>query len=86
MGQDPTKLLNYTKCWVCNSTYILLKGKNKVKVGEIHNEEDAIKEIAKLEKAMQQAARDLQFEEAAVLRDRIRGIKEGLLLDRKSVV
>ena len=55
------------------------KGKNKVKVGEIHNEEDAIKEIAKLEKAMQQAARDLQFEEAAVLRDRIRGIKENLL-------
>ena len=56
-----------------------LKGKNKVKVGEIHNEEDASKEIAKLEKAMQQAARDLQFEEAAVLRDRIRNIKESLL-------
>ena len=56
-----------------------LKGKNKVKVGEIHNEEDAIKEIAKLEKTMQQAARDLQFEEAAVLRDRIRVIKEELL-------
>jgi len=55
------------------------KGKNKVKVGEIHNEEDAIKEIAKLEKAMQQAARDLQFEEAAVIRDRIRTIKENLL-------
>ena len=55
------------------------KGKNKVKVGDIHNEEDAIKEIAKLEKAMQQAARDLQFEEAAVLRDRIRNIKENLL-------
>ena len=34
-----------------------LKGKNKVKVGEIHNEEDAVKEIVKLEKAMQQAAR-----------------------------
>ena len=50
-----------------------------MKVGEIHTEEDAIKEIAKLEKAMQQAARDLQFEEAAVLRDKIRGIKEGLL-------
>ncbi|MGN5482710.1 UvrB/UvrC motif-containing protein [Campylobacter coli] len=45
----------------------------------MHNEEDAIKEIAKLEKAMQQAARDLQFEEASVLRDRIRGIREGLL-------
>ncbi|MCV6782613.1 helicase-related protein, partial [Neisseria meningitidis] len=55
------------------------QGKNKVKVGEIHNEEDTIKEIAKLEKAMQQAARDLQFEEAAVLRDRIRNIKESLL-------
>ena len=56
-----------------------LKGKNKVKVGEIHNEEDAVKEIVKLEKAIQQAARDLQFEEAAVLRDRIRNIKESLL-------
>ena len=55
------------------------KGKNKVKVGEIRNEDDALKEIAKLEKAMQAAARDLQFEEAAVIRDQIRGIKEGLL-------
>ena len=25
LGQDPTKLLNYTKCWVCNPTYMLLK-------------------------------------------------------------
>ncbi len=25
LGQDPTKLLNFTKCWVCNSIYILLK-------------------------------------------------------------
>ena len=24
LGQDPTKLLNFTKCWVCNPTYILL--------------------------------------------------------------
>ena len=55
------------------------KGKNKVKINEIHTEEDAIKEIARLEKQMQQAARDLQFEEAAVFRDKIRGIKEGLL-------
>ena len=55
------------------------KGKNKAKINEIHTEEDAIKEIARLEKAMQTAARDLQFEEAAVLRDKIRGIKEGLL-------
>ncbi|QPT37392.1 UvrB/UvrC motif-containing protein [Neisseria cinerea] len=28
---------------------------------------------------LRKTARDLQFEEAAVLRDRIRGIKEGLL-------
>ena len=32
---------------------------------------------------MQQAARDLQFEEAAVIRDRIREIKEGLLFGAK---
>ncbi len=55
------------------------KGRGKVKVNAIHTEEDAIKEIAKLEKAMQAAARDLQFEQAAVIRDQIRGIKEGLL-------
>ncbi len=59
---------------------MLKKGKSKgVKIGEIHTEEDAVKEIAKLEKAMQQAARDLQFEEAAVIRDRIRNIQESLL-------
>lgn len=51
----------------------------KATVREIHSEEDAIKEIARLEKEMQQAARDLNFEEAAVIRDRIRGIKESLL-------
>ena len=45
----------------------------------IHSEEDAIKEIARLEKQMQQAARDLQFEEAAILRDKIREIKENIL-------
>ncbi|WP_239349067.1 excinuclease ABC subunit UvrB [Snodgrassella communis] len=55
------------------------RGRSKLKVGEIHNEDDAVKEIAKLEKAMQAAARDLQFEEAALIRDKIRAIKENLL-------
>lgn len=55
------------------------RGRSKLKVGEIHNEDDALKEIAKLEKAMQAAARDLQFEEAAQIRDKIRAIKENLL-------
>ena len=53
--------------------------KKKAAKTEIHTEQDAIDEIARLEKQMQQAARDLQFEEAAVLRDRIRLIKESLL-------
>lgn len=56
-----------------------LKKASKTKTREIHSEEDAIKEIARLEKEMQQAARDLQFEEAAVIRDRIKAIKENLL-------
>ncbi len=60
-----------------------LKKASKTKTREIHSEEDAIKEIARLEKEMQQAARDLQFEEAAVIRDRIRGIKESLLFGSK---
>ncbi|MBI0164281.1 excinuclease ABC subunit UvrB [Snodgrassella sp. M0351] len=55
------------------------RGRSKLKVGEIRNEDDAVKEIAKLEKAMQAAARDLQFEEAAQIRDKIRAIKENLL-------
>lgn len=55
------------------------RGRSKVKVKEIHNEEEALKEIAKLEKSMQAAARDLQFEEAAQIRDKIRAIKENLL-------
>lgn len=55
------------------------RGRSKLKVGEIHTEDDAVKEIAKLEKAMQAAARDLQFEEAAQIRDKIRAIKENLL-------
>lgn len=55
------------------------RGKGRVSVSAIHNEEDALKEIARLEKAMQAAARDLQFEEAAVMRDRIRAIKENML-------
>ena len=55
------------------------RGRSKVKVKEIHNEEDALKEIAKLEKSMHVAARDLQFEEAAQIRDKIRAIKENLL-------
>ncbi|ULJ69958.1 excinuclease ABC subunit B [Wielerella bovis] len=59
------------------------KAKKSSKKTEIHSEEDAIAEIARLEKQMQQAARDLQFEEAAVIRDRIRGIKENLLFGVK---
>lgn len=55
------------------------RSRSKLKVGEIRNEDDAVKEIAKLEKAMQAAARDLQFEEAAQIRDKIRAIKENLL-------
>lgn len=51
------------------------RGKNKT----IHSEEDAIKEISKLEKAMHAAARDLQFEEAATIRDKIKHIKETFL-------
>ena len=36
-------------------------------------------EIAKLEKEMRQAARDLEFEQAAELRDRIRALRARLI-------
>lgn len=43
------------------------------------SEEAVIKEIARLEKAMLAASRDLQFEEAAELRDQIKALKENWL-------
>ena len=39
-----------------------IKKQDKDIIDGVYHEEDASKEIAKLEKAMQQAARDLQFE------------------------
>ncbi|MBR3424565.1 MAG: UvrB/UvrC motif-containing protein, partial [Neisseriaceae bacterium] len=55
------------------------KAKSKIKVNKINNEQDALKEITRLEKAMQKAAQDLRFEEAAEIRDKIRAIKENML-------
>ena len=49
------------------------------KVNKINNEEDALKEIKRLEKEMMKAAHDLRFEEAAEIRDKIRAIKENML-------
>ena len=53
--------------------------KGKVKTAKLDTEEAVIKEVARLEKAMFAASRDLQFEEAAELRDQIRALKENLL-------
>mgnify|MGYP002661664134 CR=1 FL=1 len=53
--------------------------KGKVKAVKLDTEEAVIKEVARLEKAMFAASRDLQFEEAAELRDQIRALKENLL-------
>ena len=53
--------------------------KGKVKTVKLDTEEAVIKEVARLEKAMFAASRDLQFEEAAELRDQIRALKENLL-------
>ncbi|RRD90980.1 excinuclease ABC subunit UvrB [Conchiformibius steedae] len=50
--------------------------------GKVISEDDALKEMARLEKAMQQAARDLQFEEAAVLRDQIHALRDRILLEK----
>ncbi|MBR7059891.1 MAG: excinuclease ABC subunit UvrB [Neisseriaceae bacterium] len=64
---------------IIDGVYHVDKSNSKVKVKAIHNEKDAIDEIARLEKAMLKAARDLEFEEAARLRDSIRAIKENQL-------
>lgn len=55
-----------------------LKGKNKVKVGEIHHEKDAIKEIAKLEKLCRGRKGSCSSKKLRYWGD-IRGFKECLL-------
>jgi excinuclease ABC subunit B len=44
------------------------------------SEKEIAKEIARLEKAMLQAAKNLEFEQAAELRDQLRKLREGTLL------
>ncbi|MCV2503899.1 MAG: helicase-related protein, partial [Neisseriaceae bacterium] len=53
------------------------KTKNK-KIAHFHSEADAVKEIERLEKEMLAKAKDLQFEEAALIRDQMNAIKENL--------
>ncbi len=48
---------------------------------EAHGDPEA--EIKKLEERMKQAAQDLEFEQAAVIRDQIRSLKERLLFDQQ---
>ncbi len=46
-----------------------------------HDEKDVEKLLSDLEQRMKKAARDLEFEKAAMLRDRIREIKKNLVMD-----
>ncbi|GFH62320.1 MAG: excinuclease ABC subunit B [Candidatus Desulfovibrio kirbyi] len=61
------------------------KGKNRGKIGATAKNavpltaEETAALVAQLEKKMRQAARELEFEQAAVLRDRIRALRERLI-------
>lgn len=61
------------------------KGKNRGKIGATAKNavpltaEETAALVAQLEKEMRQAARELEFEQAAVLRDRIRALRERLI-------
>ncbi|HEX5364751.1 MAG TPA: UvrB/UvrC motif-containing protein [Gallionella sp.] len=44
------------------------------------SEKEVAKEIARLEKEMMQAAKNLEFERAAELRDQLRKLKEAVFL------
>jgi len=52
------------------------------KIAEYHSLEDLEKEIEKLTPRMHQAAMDLEFEKAAEFRDRIKALKEMIILER----
>jgi excinuclease ABC subunit B len=45
-------------------------------IGDIQNEEQLVKAIAQLEAQMREAAKNFEFERAAAIRDRIRGLKQ----------
>ena len=59
-----------------NSRYFDNKVAETINSYQIRNEQDLFKTIAKLEKQMLQHARDLEFEQAAKIRDKIEQIKE----------
>jgi excinuclease ABC subunit B len=45
-------------------------------IGDIQNEEQLVKAIAQLEAQMREAAKNFEFERAATIRDRVRGLKQ----------
>jgi len=45
-------------------------------IGDIQNEEQLVKAIAQLEAQMREAAKNFEFERAAAIRDRVRGLKQ----------
>ena len=59
-----------------NSRYFDNKVAETINSYQIRSEQDLFKTIAKLEKQMLQHARDLEFEQAAKIRDKIEQIKE----------
>lgn len=85
-GITPTQIVKVVKDLIDGVYHAPEKSKGKIKLKAIHTEEDAIKEVARLEKAMHKAAKDLAFEEAATIRDQIRALKESLLFGGEGVI
>ena len=52
------------------------KGKYQVDESELHSESDILKQIAVLEEKMFESAKNLEFEEAANLRDEVAHLKK----------
>jgi excinuclease ABC subunit B len=72
--QSIVKSIDMQLAKIVEADYIPVLGDDTI--GEISNEEDLRMAIAQLESQMRAAAKNFEFERAAALRDRIRGLKQ----------
>jgi excinuclease ABC subunit B len=60
---------------IVEADYVTIPADDSV-IGDITNEQELVKAIAQLEAQMREAAKNFEFERAAGMRDRIRGLKQ----------
>jgi excinuclease ABC subunit B len=73
--QSITRSVDMQLARIVEADYLTVPAE-EVAIGEISSEQDLQQAVAQLEVQMREAAKNFEFERAAALRDRIRGLKQ----------